>query len=86
MLKFDLFRDICTDLGFSKDTTDDIVRRIVDHNKAGNILLENVNAKFHIEEADRLLEDFIGVPFDTMATSHWHVETFKRNEYEKEGL
>ena len=86
MLNYDLFRDICTDLGFSKDTTDDIMKRIVDCKRAEDIFREDINAKFHVEEADRLLEDFIGVPFDTMTTSHWHVETFKRNEYEKEGL
>lgn len=42
--------------------------------------------KFHIEEADQLLQNLLGINFDTMTTSHWHVETFKRNEYEKEGL
>lgn len=86
MVNFDLFRDMCTDLGFSKETTDDIVHRIVDHNKAKYISNGDFNAQFHVEEADWLLRDLLGIEFNTMTTSHWHVETFRRNEYEKEGL
>ena len=69
----------------STEDMNDILNRIVTPSDLRNGSVDKRN-KFHIEEADRLLTVLLGVEFDTMTTSHWHVETFKRNEYEKEGL
>ncbi|MGO4021892.1 hypothetical protein AB2L37_00565 [Staphylococcus pseudintermedius] len=35
------------------------------------------DAKFHVEEADMVLRDFLKINFDTMTTSHWSVQKFE---------
>ena len=69
----------------STENMNDILNRIITPNDLRNGRVSKDN-KFHIEEADRLLAVLLDVEFNTMTTSHWYVETFKRNEYEKEGL
>ena len=70
----------------SEDKMNELLNRVIEPEDIQRIKYHFKNAKFHIEEADQLLSELLGVQFDTMTTSHWHVETFKRNEYEKEGL
>ncbi|TDM23783.1 hypothetical protein [Macrococcoides canis] len=82
ILKYDLFRDICIDLGFSKEITDDIIKRVITIHDIDNVKYAYPNARFHIEEADWILRDLLKIDFDTMTTSHWYVETFRRNKYE----
>ncbi len=69
----------------STENMNDVLSRIVTPKdlREGRVDMRN---KFHIEEADRLLTVLLGIEFNTMTTSHWYVESFKRNEYEKDGL
>lgn len=69
----------------STEDMNDILNRIITPNDLKDGKIDKGN-KFHIEEADRLLADLLGIEFGTMTTSHWYVETFRRNKYEKEGL
>lgn len=70
----------------NEEKMNELLNRVIEPNDIQRIKYHFVNAEFHIEEADQLLSDLLGINFDTMTTSHWHVETFRRNEYEKEGL
>lgn len=62
----------------STEDMNDVLNRIVTPNDLRDGKIDKRN-KFHIEEADKLLTYLLGVEFDTMTTSHWYVETFRRN-------
>lgn len=70
----------------SNEKMDNVLKRIVLPQDIDSIKRSYPDAQFHIEEADKLLSDMLGIYFSTMTTSHWYVETFRRNDYEKEGL
>lgn len=72
-----IYKPLCEEY-LSKEDTKSVLKRIITYKELQKnfSLLNNPTAKFHIEEADRILRDLLDIDFDTMTTSHWFVQNF----------